>query len=242
MRIVAVLDVKGGVVVRGVGGRRDEYRPIVSRLSASCRPEDVAAAFRLQFGLDEVYVADLDALAGRAPAVPLFEELQRQGFRLWVDAGVRHGEDAAALAGAADGLVIGLETVAGPEVLAEACRRWPDRVVFSLDLKAGRPLGELSAWTATDARGIAEQAIAVGVKRLLVLDLARVGEGTGCGTEELCAHLAKAHPDVELWAGGGVRGPADLERLRSAGVRVVLVASALHDGRIVPGRSSQVAD
>jgi uncharacterized protein related to proFAR isomerase len=41
---------------------------------------------------------------------------------------------------------------------------------------------------------------------------------------------------VEVWVGGGVRGDADLERLHGVGVRVALVASALHDGGLRPLR------
>jgi phosphoribosylformimino-5-aminoimidazole carboxamide ribotide isomerase len=44
--------------------------------------------------------------------------------------------------------------------------------------------------------------------------------------------LAAAHPGVEVCTGGGVRGRADLERLRGCGVRAALVASALHDGAL----------
>jgi phosphoribosylformimino-5-aminoimidazole carboxamide ribotide isomerase len=44
--------------------------------------------------------------------------------------------------------------------------------------------------------------------------------------------LAAAHPEVEVSAGGGVRGVADLRRLRDCGVRAALVASALHDGAV----------
>jgi uncharacterized protein related to proFAR isomerase len=33
-------------------------------------------------------------------------------------------------------------------------------------------------------------------------------------------------------AGGGVRGPDDLRGLHACGVKAVLVASALHDGRL----------
>src|SRR5262245_9658046 len=40
-------------------------------------------------------------------------------------------------------------------------------------------------------------------------------------------------PDrVEVVAGGGVRGPVGVRRLRTCGVCAVLVASALHDGRL----------
>ncbi|HKB34931.1 MAG TPA: HisA/HisF-related TIM barrel protein, partial [Gemmataceae bacterium] len=59
-----------------------------------------------------------------------------------------------------------------------------------------------------------------------------VGAGSGTGTEELCRWLAEAYPGVEVAAGGGVHGPDDLRRLRTCGVRAVLVASALHDGRL----------
>jgi phosphoribosylformimino-5-aminoimidazole carboxamide ribotide isomerase len=48
----------------------------------------------------------------------------------------------------------------------------------------------------------------------------------------LCARLTAVHPDLELIAGGGVRDPGDLHRLRDCGVGMVLIASALHDGRL----------
>lgn len=235
MRIRPVLDVLGGVVVRGVGGRRHEYRPIVSRLTPGCAPLDIAQAFRKQFDLSELYLADLDAIAGGSPALALYEALRQESFPLWVDAGVRDASAARALADTGvEVVVIGLETVRGPEELARACRDLGERVVFSLDLKAGKPLGNTSAWQGREARGIAAQAVAVGARRLLILDLARVGEGGGTGTEELCAALAADYPAVEVAAGGGVRGLADLRRLRACGVRTALVASALHDGALRP--------
>jgi phosphoribosylformimino-5-aminoimidazole carboxamide ribotide isomerase len=40
------------------------------------------------------------------------------------------------------------------------------------------------------------------------------------------------HPEVELITGGGVRDADDLAALRQSGVAGVLVASALHDGRL----------
>ena len=78
--------------------------------------------------------------------------------------------------------------------------------------------------------------MALGVRRMIVLDLARVGIGEGTGTEKLCARLTAAHPSLEVIAGGGVRGPEDLRRLTGCGVRTALVASALHDGRLTRRR------
>lgn len=232
MRIVPVLDVKGGVVVRGVAGRRHEYRPIISQLTNSCQPVDVARAFLDHFGLCEFYLADLDAIAGQPAAFDTYRALQALGCRLWVDAGIRQAAQAAPLlaAGVAR-IVLGLETIAGPHVLQEL-RGQP--VIFSLDLKEGVPLGDTSHWRSAEPSDIAAEAVAAGASSVIVLDLARVGVGQGTGTEDLCRALAARFPQLEIIAGGGVRGPDDLHRLQGAGVHGVLVASAIHDGLIIP--------
>jgi len=92
----------------------------------------------------------------------------------------------------------------------------------------------LIRWSRPDAYSIATQAIGFGVRRLIVLDLARVGLGTGLGTEGLCRQLAREHPEVQITAGGGIRDAEDLRRLAECGVHSVLVASALHDGQLRP--------
>jgi phosphoribosylformimino-5-aminoimidazole carboxamide ribotide isomerase len=230
MRILPVLDLQGGRVVRGIAGRRHEYAPIRSSLTPSSEPLDIARTFRAQFGLTELYLADLDAIAGAAPALATYQMLLSDGFALWVDAGVRKAPDAEPLADLA-GIVVGLETIAGPATLEELCRRHAERVVFSLDLKSGQPLGDVTAWQTTDPLAIAAKALSAGVRRLIVLDLAQVGTGRGTGTEALCSRLA-TDPTVEVYAGGGVREFNDLLRLQARGVRGALIASALHDGRL----------
>ncbi len=232
MHILPVLDLLNGVVVRGMAGRRAEYRPVVSRLAGSAEPATVGEAFRLHFGLSELYLADLDAIAGAAPSLPIYRTLSQLGFRLWVDAGVRDRERADELVKAGVGLVVGLETVVGPAALADILKVHGDRAVFSLDLRGGVPMGNRTAWDGQDAWSIAERSIALGARRILVLDLARVGVGAGTGTETLCTRLTETYPDLEVWAGGGIRNATDLHRLRDAGVKAVLVASALHDGNI----------
>jgi phosphoribosylformimino-5-aminoimidazole carboxamide ribotide isomerase len=235
MHILPVLDLIGGRVVRGVGGRREEYRPVESQLVSSSEPQAVARAFADRFGLTDLYLADLDAIAGAAPAWDVYRALCDAGFRLWVDAGVRElGRTLDLAAGWIDGVVLGLETLAGPEVLARSVERLGGKVVFSLDLRGGQPLGDRAAWRDGDAYSTAAEAVRAGVRRMIVLDLARVGGGAGLGTESLCARLAAEHSAVEVYAGGGVGGLDDLRRLRDSGVRGALVASALHDGRLRP--------
>ncbi len=235
MNIIPVLDLLNGVVVRGVAGRRSEYRPLVSRLTSSCHPLDVAVALRHHFGFTELYVADLNAIQGAYPDWAALALLLANGFRLWVDAGVVKWEDAAALdLFGVRTVVVGLETVAGPQALAAIVRALGEQTVFSLDLRAGVPLGNLALWKHQDAASIAAEAVALGVQRFLLLDLTRVGMSDGTGTLDLCVQLATTFPNVERSAGGGVRGVDDLRQLRDNGVQNVLVASALHDGRLTP--------
>lgn len=230
IRIIPVLDVMGGVVVRGVGGQRANYRPLVSQLCESAEPIAVAEAMRDRFGFQTAYLADLDAILGGRPAWDLYGQLQSRGFRLWVDAGVRTVDDAAKLAqSGVESVILGLETVAGPDELQRIVQRIGlDRSAFSLDLNAGRPL---AAWGRSPFE-IASAAVALGIQRLIVLDLARVGTGQGVGTERLIEELAQASPWVEIIAGGGVRGSDDLVRLQQCRSAGALVATALHNGSI----------
>jgi phosphoribosylformimino-5-aminoimidazole carboxamide ribotide isomerase len=237
MRVIPVLDLQAGRIVRGIAGQRDAYRPVVSVLTPSSDPVDVAEALGARFGFDTFYLADLDAVRSLTPpCVEVYAALRRLGIRLWVDAGLHDAGDADPLVRAGvHGIVAGLETLRGPGTLAELFwMRDRDSILFSLDLKDGRPLGDLSRWRQADVLGIARQAVDLGVTRILLLDLGRVGTGHGTGTEELCTALTTEYPDVEIWAGGGVRGPEDLRRLSSTGIDTALVASALHDGRIQP--------
>src|SRR5262245_53488615 len=129
MRINPVIDLKGGQVVHARAGRREDYRPISSRLTPSSDPVDVAQAFRAHFRLTEPYLADLDAIAGAPPALATYAALRSLGFRLCIDAGVRDVSGSEPLAAAGiDQIVVGLETMAGPDTLAGIFHRiGPDR-------------------------------------------------------------------------------------------------------------------
>ena len=97
MLVIPVIDLMHGQVVRGVGGRRDEYRPMVSVLAADAQPQSVAGALAAA-GFRETYVADLDAIQGAAPAWSTYAQLMRAGLDLWVDAGLTSVEQALQIA------------------------------------------------------------------------------------------------------------------------------------------------
>ena len=243
-RVVPVLDLKAGRVVHAIGGDRAHYRPIASRLHPGSDPIPLARALRETFGFEELYLADLDAIAGAATRLDIYEDLHSLGLSLWVDAGVRDAGSLGPIRSLAT-VVAGLETIRGPAALAAVVSEaGPERVVFSLDLRGGRPIvAEGAEWGTSDPRALAESALRAGVRRLLLLDLARVGTGRGVGTLGLVSELRKAHPGLEIAVGGGVASVADLPPLGEAGASAVLVGSALHDGRIskadLDGRASR---
>ena len=148
MRIYPVLDIKNGVAVHAVRGDRKRYAPLKSRLTQSSDPLVVARAMRAQLGLNELYIADLDALQGHAPAnLALASTLEEDGFQLLLDAGVADVQSAQQVRKAGvDQVIVALETLPDPKCLGEIVRELgDDSVLFSLDLKDGVPLGDTSA-------------------------------------------------------------------------------------------------
>lgn len=233
MQILPVLDILDAVVVRGIAGRREEYRPLVSQLTTSSEPLAVANAIRDQLGVNQFYVADLDGILKQHPNHSLYQRLISEGFTLLIDTGIRDPDQARLIAETTKAdLIVGLESCRSPQDLKRTAAMIPD-VAFSLDLFQGKPHFSLDAvgWSPHPAE-IVRQVIGSDVKTLIVLDLADVGKATGGSTDLLCRFIRSGFPDIRLIAGGGVRGPQDLSRLAGLGLDAVLVASALHDGRI----------
>jgi phosphoribosylformimino-5-aminoimidazole carboxamide ribotide isomerase len=259
VRIIPVLDVMGGQVVRAVGGRRSEYRPIKSRLTKSTEPIDVAKALLEASGSDRLYVADLDAITNPNAESDLGGRLAAALPRatIWLDSGIRTRADMVNklshviwrrtrlswLVGDEQRLnvipVLATETLSGPEMASLAGKEFGPGLVFSVDLRDGRLLGEHAQWREagtdedSDPLTVAKVGLsASGASHLILLDLARVGRGEGTGTERWVAQARQMFPQVEIVAGGGVRDWDDVRRLGDAGADAVLVASALHDGTL----------
>jgi phosphoribosylformimino-5-aminoimidazole carboxamide ribotide isomerase len=245
MKILPVIDLQGGVVVRGIAGRRDEYRPIVSKLCDDPSPAAVARGLREAFGFDECYVADLDAIAGGRTATLAYIAIDDSGMRPWIDAGpdVIHIPENPTLfilpKARVVKTIVGLESLPDDVGYAESIH-WSDKHVFSLDLLGGRPLTQIKAWADWSAERIADQMAQWRVATMIVLDLAGVGVGQGVPTLDLCRRLRAKYPKLQLVSGGGVRDVDDLKQLRDAGCDYALVASALHDGRITPEQLQQL--
>lgn len=235
MRVIPVIDLRGGVAVHAVRGDRERYRPLRSRIAEGSDPVDLTCAVRERFGLDELYVADLDAIGGGPGNSDVVGALALEA-RVMVDAGSATATAVAAFLelGVAR-VVIGTESLPGADAFRRLRADLPEApLVLSLDLRGGRlvsPDPALSDIAAADA--LARLADA-GAQEAIVLDLARVGSGEGPDVT-LLGELHARFPEVELLAGGGVRDAADLRALAGAGTAGALVATALHGGAIGAG-------
>ncbi len=242
MKIIPVIDVMGGVVVRAIGGRRTQYRPIQSRLTSATDLRSVSASL-LPFATERMlYIADLDAITGTGNHFQSIHDVADEfDCQLLVDCGVRTVADF-------DRLphhlrihpVLGSETLEDPEV-AGMGQDYEGRCVFSVDLMNGDLLGNWEQWheyNVTQPRAVAQMAYAgwclSGAGAVILLDLASVGERNGPGAEQYCAEVRERLPKhVKLIVGGGVRNWDDIGRLENLGADGVLVASALHDGSLL---------
>jgi phosphoribosylformimino-5-aminoimidazole carboxamide ribotide isomerase len=229
MRVVGVIDLKDGTAVHAVRGERERYRPVRSVVSGDDGdPVSLARGFR-SLGLEEVYVADLDAITGAGENRATIAALAREA-RVMVDAGVSEPEQVRALLDlGAHRVIVGTETLPDPDALDAL-----GQVVLSIDLRDGRLLSpdpQLAGLPAPEALARLHRPE---LREVIVLDLARVGSGAGLDFE-LIGELHAAFPDIELLAGGGVRDAADLRALAEAGAAGALVATALHTGVIGRG-------
>lgn len=221
-----------GQVVRAIAGHRAAYRPVVSGLCAGSEPVAVARAMCAHCNATTLYVADLDALTGRAPqAGVLMAMLQAlPGVELWVDGGFRDAGDAQTLrdrlGSEADRVVpvFGSESLATPDAW-RACLQgsWPGRggPILSLDQRGGKPLDAAGCW----------DDVTLWPDRVIVMTLDRVGSAAGPDLHTLRQLRAKV-PQAKVIGAGGIRHATDLEAAHRAGAHAWLVASALHDGHL----------
>ena len=178
-------------------------------------------------------MADLDSIVCQQPQRLVWCELADVVEQLWLDAGI-------CTAGSLPDLhlpanvtpVVGSETAAELDGLLEAAASTD--LIFSLDLRQGTPIAADPSWQGLSSIQFARQLVHRGAKKLILLDLAAVGVGQGAPTLPLCRQVKREFPDLFLITGGGVRSADCLLQARDAGVDALLVASAVHDGRITP--------
>jgi phosphoribosylformimino-5-aminoimidazole carboxamide ribotide isomerase len=232
VKVIPVIDILNGVVVHAVRGRRKEYQPLESVLCASTDPVDVARALK-EFGFAEMYVADLDAITGGHTNFSVFQRIADEtGFELMVDAGITDVARAKrVLESSVSRVIIGTETLSSIGFVREAVEFFgSEKIVVSLDLMGDKVLSKVEFDGSKDPVALLREFQEMGVAQIIVLDLARVGSVEGVNLPILKRMLM--NHNVKVLVGGGVRDVRDLVKLKSLGVSGVLLATALHSGRI----------
>jgi phosphoribosylformimino-5-aminoimidazole carboxamide ribotide isomerase len=239
LKIVPVIDVLGGITVHAVRGVRKNYQPLKSVLCASADPVDVAASLKT-FGFDELYVADLDAITGGQPNFSLLNRIKdATGLKLMVDVGVTNLQRAEEVfANGVSKVIIGTETLPSINFVSEAVASLgKEQVIVSLDLRGNQVLSSFELDELAEPLTFLRELEARGVSQIIVLDLTKVGSSEGANIVFLQNVLR--HIKTKVLVGGGVRDVKDLVELSELGVYGVLVATALHSGKISPENLKQ---
>mgnify|MGYP001600435692 CR=1 FL=1 len=139
----------------------------------------------------------------------------------WLDAGVTR-------------VILGTIALRNPEIVIEACKKFPGKIVVGVDGKGGKVAVE--GWAETSEISVIDLAKKfedAGVAAILYTDVARDGMLQGVdlfGTKTLAEAV-----DIPVIASGGVAGIEDIKAIKAienSGVCGVVVGRALYDGRI----------
>lgn len=219
VEVIPVLDIRDGLVVHAVAGRRDEYKPFKdSVLSNVPNPYFILRRLK-ELGFMSVYIADLDAIMERGDNSNVIHTAVVLNFRVLADVG-RKGLSLSDTSKVT--YVIGTEYLEYPFEVRHISGR-----AISLDM---RGMDVTFSNIRVNVEKVLELLRAEQLKKILVIDLTRVGTESGLN-KEVISRLAEIFPG-KLIVGGGVRDENDLLYLKSLGVAGVLIATAIHRGLI----------
>ena len=233
------IDLKDGNVVRLAEG--DMARATVY----GDDPAGQAASFAAQ-GATHLHVVDLDgAFAGRAVNAAAVEAIVAAfPGKVQLGGGIR---DRAAidrwLALGVDRVVIGTAALESPDLVRDAARDLPGRIVVGVDARDG--MVATRGWADVSDVAVADLAARfadAGVAALLFTDVGRDGLLKGCNVDATLK-LAR-HTQIPVIASGGVKNLGDilaLARHSSDGIEGVITGRALYDGRLSLANALTVA-
>lgn len=222
MEVIPVIDLMHGLVVHARLGQRHTYQPLVSPLCKNAEPETVVAGLLRLHPFQTIYLADLDALTGGSPQTPMVEKLRKlfPEIVFWIDRGLPEAGKSPVFPMEQHYLpVVGSESLEEADLLMKA--GFDAHFILSLDFMNGKLLGpecllQQPEWWP---------------EKIILMNLSRVG-GTEGPHYEQAEDFISQYSRHKFIAAGGVRDCEDLLRLKNLGVSGVLLASALHGGRV----------
>lgn len=225
MRILPAVDIRGGLCVNLVQG---DY---AQETVFSDDPVAQAIQWR-DLGAEIVHIVDLDgAKAGRCCIEPQLEALSAAGVRIEVGGGIRSMQTVDAVAAyGVDRIILGTAAHDDPEFLAEACEKYPGRIVCGIDARAGKV--SLHAWeadTQTDAVAFAKRVEEAGVARIIYTDI--LSDGTMKGPNLDATRAVAQAVEIPVTVSGGMSSLDDIRSvmtLEGDGVDEVIIGRALY--------------
>ena len=225
MQVIPAIDIKDGAVVRLYQG------DFAQRTVFSHEPVETARGWQAQ-GAALLHVVDLDGTErGSGRNLPVVAAVAAAlDIPVQMGGGLRDlaAIEEAVAAGVAR-VVLGTAALEQPELVAEACARYPGRVVVALDARDGKVMTH--GWqrqSAVDMFDLARQMVDVGVSRFLYTDVER--DGTLSQPNFNATGALAAAVDAPVIASGGVATLEHLTRLAALGVEGAIVGSALYRG------------
>lgn len=228
--VYPAIDLKGGKVVRLAEG--DMARATVYNDDPAAQANVFAAE-----GADHLHVVDLDgAFAGASVNGDAVAEIVRSfPGKVQVGGGIRTRAaiDFWLELGAAR-VVIGTAAMEQPDLVRDAAKALPGRIIVAVDARGG--MVTTRGWAETSditAAALAERFADVGVAALLFTDVGRDGMLKGCNVNATVT-LARG-TRLPVIASGGVNGLvdiADLARHASEGIDGVICGRALYEGTL----------
>ena len=227
MIIYPAIDIRGGRCVRLTEGR----------FAAETVFADDPAKIALKWagmGAEFLHLVDLDgALAGEGKNVPVIERiLQSVSIPVQLGGGIRNLETIEKLLSlGVTRLILGSAAVKNPQLVEEACKKYPGHIAVGIDAKNGEVA--IEGWRKGSGVAATEQAkqmAAYGVETIIYTDISRDGMLTGPNFEML-SQLQQL-PFIRLIASGGMSSIDDLKKLQAMGVYGAITGKALYEGKI----------
>ena len=230
MIIIPAIDLKSGRCVRLLQGRMD----------AETVYSDDPAAMAVRWatgGAGRLHVVDLDGAIEKRPKNldQIRAIIDAVSIPIQVGGGIRDMQTIQMyLENGVDRVVIGTEAIRNPDLVRQACRAYPDRIVVGIDARNG--LVAIEGWTEmTDSSAVelAKQLEDFGVAAINFTDIERDGMRTGPNIKET-RRLAES-VNISVVASGGGSSLDDIKALlplAQCGVVGVIVGKALYDGSV----------
>jgi phosphoribosylformimino-5-aminoimidazole carboxamide ribotide isomerase len=188
-------------------------------------------------GAEYLHVVDLDGAVSGQPvnAAAIAALCRALPIPIEIGGGVRSvARVAELLQFGADRVIFGTAALAEPEIVGEACRRFPGRVAVGIDARDGKVA--VRGWletSETSAVTLARRAQELGACRIIYTDISRDGTQEGVNVPATRA-IAEA-VTLPVTASGGVGSLADITAVRDCGrenIDAVIVGRALYTGAV----------